>query len=185
MNSRGIRPFVAAGLATILCHWAGLQAVAAEAQPTATDPVLEERVNRLAVELRCLVCQNQSLADSHADLAVDLKNQVREQLKAGRSEGQVIDYMTERYGDFVLYRPPFKATTLLLWGGPLVLLLVGGVLLWRSLGAGARSPEAAPLAPQAVADLNALLEPAADEQGERAEKHEAPDSGTPAQRDAN
>jgi len=123
---------------------------AAEAPNVAADPALEARVNALSAELRCLVCQNQTIADSHADLAVDLKNQVRDQLKAGRSERQVIDYMTQRYGDFVLYRPPFKATTLLLWLGPALLLLVGGLLFWRSLK---NSQSAAPAA--AVADADA------------------------------
>ncbi len=93
----------------------------------ADDAALDQRVQRLAEELRCLVCQNQSLADSHADLAVDLKNQVREKLRQGASEQDVINYMTERYGDFVLYRPPMKATTLLLWFGP-GLLLIGGLI---------------------------------------------------------
>lgn len=93
----------------------------------ADDAALDKRVQRLAEELRCLVCQNQSLADSNADLAVDLKNQVREKLRQGASEKDVIDYMTERYGDFVLYRPPMKASTLLLWFGP-GLLLIGGLI---------------------------------------------------------
>lgn len=106
---------------------------AAEAIDSVTDPVLEQRVQALAAELRCLVCQNQSLTDSHADLALDLKQQVREQLRAGRSEQQVLAYMTERYGDFVLYRPPFKGTTLLLWLGPALLLALGAIVLWREL----------------------------------------------------
>lgn len=94
----------------------------------AADPAaLDARVQKLAEELRCLVCQNQSLADSNADLAIDLKNQVREQIKQGASDQQVIAFMTERYGDFVLYRPPLKATTLLLWFGP-GLLLIGGLI---------------------------------------------------------
>ena len=111
---------------------------AAEALPIATDAALEARVDGLAAQLRCLVCQNQSLADSHAGLAIDLKNQVREQLRAGRDEAQVIDYMTQRYGDFVLYKPPWKATTALLWGGPALLALLGAWMLWRTLR-GARS----------------------------------------------
>ena len=118
---------------------------AANAPDVAADPALEARVNALAAELRCLVCQNQTIADSHAELAVDLKNQVREQLKAGRSERDVLDYMTQRYGDFVLYRPPFKATTALLWGGPVLLLLVGGLLFWRSVRYGHAAPPAAAL----------------------------------------
>jgi cytochrome c-type biogenesis protein CcmH len=97
-----------------------------EAPLTAADPVLEARVMKLAAELRCLVCQNQTIADSHADLAIDLRNQVREMLKKGQTDAQVIDYMTARYGDFVLYRPPVKSTTALLWFGPAV-LLVGGL----------------------------------------------------------
>jgi cytochrome c-type biogenesis protein CcmH len=79
----------------------------------------------LATELRCLVCQNQSLADSHADLAIDLRNQVREQMKAGKTDDEIRAWLTQRYGDFVLYRPPVRSTTALLWVGPFLLLLVG------------------------------------------------------------
>src|SRR5258706_13946517 len=96
------------------------------------DPALEKRVRDLSSELRCLVCQNQTLADSNAPLALDLRNQVREQLKSGKSERDVIDFLVARYGDFVLYRPPFKASTVLLWAGPFLLLAVGLTLLaWR------------------------------------------------------
>jgi cytochrome c-type biogenesis protein CcmH/NrfF len=107
--------------------------VAAEAVDTAADAQLEQRVQRIAAELRCLVCQNQTIADSNAPLAVDLRNQVREQLRAGRSEAQISAYMTERYGDFVLYRPPLKATTIVLWAGPFVALLVAAAMLARRL----------------------------------------------------
>ncbi len=96
---------------------------AQNAAPATQDPVLERRVMALAEELRCLVCQNQTLADSHASLAVDLKNRVREQLKAGKTEQEVLDFMVARYGDFVLYRPPLRARTVLLWAGPFILLL--------------------------------------------------------------
>ena len=106
----------------------------------AQDPALDKRVAGLAHELRCLVCQNQTLADSNAPLAVDLRNQIREQLQGGASEQDVIDFMVARYGDFVLYRPPFKATTLALWIGPFVLLLAGALLLVRRI-ARRRSPE--------------------------------------------
>ena len=92
---------------------------------------LDKRVSGLAEELRCLVCQNQTLADSNAPLAVDLRNQMREQLAKGASEQQVRDFMVERYGDFVLYRPPLKASTLALWIGPFVLLALGAWLLRR------------------------------------------------------
>ncbi len=99
----------------------------------AQDPALDKRVAALAHELRCLVCQNQTLADSNAPLAVDLRNQIREQLQGGASERDVIDYMVARYGDFVLYRPPLKATTLALWIGPFLLLFLGALLLWRRI----------------------------------------------------
>ena len=104
-----------------------------EAAPAADDPVLEARMVAITAELRCLVCQNQTIADSHADLAVDLRRQVREMLVSGASDQQIIDYMTARYGDFVLYRPPVKRSTALLWFGPPVLLVVGLGLLYGVL----------------------------------------------------
>jgi cytochrome c-type biogenesis protein CcmH len=96
------------------------------------DPILEKRMMALAEELRCLVCQNQTLADSHAALAVDLKNRIRELLREGKSEREVLDFMVQRYGDFVLYRPPLRTSTGLLWAGPFVLLALGlgGWVLW-------------------------------------------------------
>jgi cytochrome c-type biogenesis protein CcmH len=107
-------------------------AVAGTAAPLTEDPALDRRVQALAEELRCLVCQNQSLADSQAELALDLKNQVREKFKQGASEQEVIAFMVERYGDFVLYRPPVKIITLLLWFGPGLLFIVGmGALFVR------------------------------------------------------
>jgi cytochrome c-type biogenesis protein CcmH len=111
----------------LLCNGTAAQAAAP------TGEALERRVQALSEELRCLVCQNQSLADSNADLAVDLKNQVREQIKQGASDKDVIAFRTERYGDFVLYRPPLKATTLLLWFGPGLLLLAGLIALFVRL----------------------------------------------------
>ena len=102
--------------------------------PTVSDnPVLEKKVLELANELRCLVCQNQTIAESNADLAVDLKNQVRQQLSEGRSKQEILKYMTERYGDFVLYKPPFNASTLMLWVGPFLLMLLGLILLVRQI----------------------------------------------------
>ena len=100
-------------------------AFAAEALPASDDPVLEARVMKISNELRCLVCQNETIAASHAELAVDLRRQVREMLQSGQTEQQVIDYMTARYGDFVLYRPPFKALTALLWIGPGAMVVLG------------------------------------------------------------
>ena len=98
---------------------------AADAPLTAAEPELEKQMLRISAELRCLVCQNQTIADSNADLAVDLRKQVRDMLRQGQSEQQIIDYMTARYGDFVLYRPPVKSSTFLLWFGPMVLMVAG------------------------------------------------------------
>ena len=120
---------------------------AADAPPAAANPEIEARMMAIAAELRCLVCQNQTIADSHSGLAEDLRQQIREMMAKGQSERQILDYMTERYGDFVLYRPPFKATTALLWVGP-ALLMVGAlgalfVVLRRRqrLGADAFDPD--------------------------------------------
>jgi cytochrome c-type biogenesis protein CcmH len=120
-------------LALALALAAAAPAVAKDAPPTARDPVAQERAVDLANELRCLVCQNQSIAESNAELAVDLRRQIDEQIAAGRSDREIIDFMVARYGDFVLYRPPLKGTTLLLWGGPLLLLLAGVLVAWRVL----------------------------------------------------
>jgi cytochrome c-type biogenesis protein CcmH len=109
-------------LLALLLAGAAAGGFAKEAPPAAADPALEARVMALAATLRCLVCQNETLADSGADLAADLRRQIREKLAAGESEDAVVAYLVARYGDFVLYRPPFKATTLLLWLGPFVLL---------------------------------------------------------------
>ena len=97
---------------------------AVEAPAAAANPEIEARMMAVATELRCLVCQNQTIADSHAGLAEDLRQQIREMLANGKSERQILDYMTERYGDFVLYRPPFKPATALLWIGPALLMVV-------------------------------------------------------------
>jgi len=118
-------------LALLLLAFATAAAPAKDATPAAQDPVLEKRVMALAEELRCLVCQNQTLADSNAPLAEDLRNQVREKMRRGASDSEIVDYMVARYGDFVLYRPPFKLTTVLLWFGPLLLLAAGFIVLLR------------------------------------------------------
>ncbi|MDX6575392.1 MAG: cytochrome c-type biosis protein CcmH [Blastocatellia bacterium] len=106
--------------------------VAKEAQPN-EDPKLEKRMKALTEQLRCLVCQNETLADSRADLAEDLRKQIREQMNAGKSDAEILAFLTQRYGDFVLYNPPVKATTYLLWFGPFVLLVGGTIVLYRYL----------------------------------------------------
>ena len=110
-----------------------LSQASSAAPPVSDNPALEKKVLEVSNELRCLVCQNQTIADSNADLAVDLKNQVRKQLSEGRSKDEILKYMTERYGDFVLYKPPFNAATLMLWVGPFLLMLLGLVLLVRQI----------------------------------------------------
>ncbi|HBB98364.1 MAG TPA: cytochrome C biogenesis protein CcmH [Blastocatellia bacterium] len=104
--------------------------IAKDAQPN-EDPQIEQRMKNLTEQLRCLVCQNETLADSRADLAEDLRKQIREQMKAGKSDKEIITYLTDRYGDFVLYKPPVKATTYLLWFGPFVFLIGGTIVLLR------------------------------------------------------
>jgi cytochrome c-type biogenesis protein CcmH len=106
---------------------------AQSAKPVAEDPVLEKKVITLSNELRCLVCQNQTIADSNAELAVDLRNQVRKQLSEGKSDREILDYMVQRYGEFVLYRPPLSYKTILLWAGPFVLLLIAMFILVQQI----------------------------------------------------
>ena len=106
---------------------------AEEAKPLAENPQAEARLKTLALELRCLVCQNQTLADSTAPLAEDLRREVREMIAKNMSDQEILDFLVQRYGDFVLYRPPLKATTTFLWLGPFLLLVVGGVTLALAL----------------------------------------------------
>src|SRR6266498_3472069 len=116
----------------LLISFAGA-AIAKEAQPN-EDPQIAARMKNLTEQLRCLVCQNETLADSRADLAEDLRKEIREQMKQGKSDQEIIAFLTQRYGDFVLYNPPVKATTYLLWFGPFVLLIGGTFLLYKYLG---------------------------------------------------
>jgi len=102
-----------------------------QAQPLGEDPEVEKRLAKLSQELRCLVCQNETLADSRADLAEDLRREIRTQIKAGKSDKEIIEFLTQRYGEFVLYRPVVGPKTYLLWFGPFVLLVAGLVLLFR------------------------------------------------------
>jgi cytochrome c-type biogenesis protein CcmH len=100
-------------------------------RPVIDDPALEQRLQKLSQELRCLVCQNETLADSRADLAEDLRDEIREQMKAGKSDKEIISFLTARYGQFILYKPQVTPTTYLLWFGPFVLLLAGLAVLFR------------------------------------------------------
>jgi cytochrome c-type biogenesis protein CcmH len=122
-----------------------LASAAADAVPTAQDPVAASRAVKLSEKLRCLVCQNQSIAESNAELALDLRRQIHEQIAAGKSDDQIVDYMVARYGDFVLYQPPVKSTTVLLWAGPALLVLVGFFVLGRTLRARRRLAAEPPL----------------------------------------
>jgi cytochrome c-type biogenesis protein CcmH len=142
---------------------AGLLLAAASAQvqapaAPATDPALDARVKALASELRCLVCQNQTVEDSTAPVARDMREQVRMQLAAGKSEAEVKQYMTDRFGDFVLYKPPVKATTIALWAGPFVALIFAGLLLVRRVRRSSANPQPAALSDADRARALALLD---------------------------
>lgn len=100
-------------------------ALAGEAEPSAENPVIEARMLALAAELRCVVCQNESLAGSQAPLANDLRQEIREMMESGMSDHQIVDFLVQRYGEFVLYKPPLKPLTYLLWFGPALLLILG------------------------------------------------------------
>src|SRR5205809_4647039 len=115
-----------------LMLWPSIVSLAKEAQPN-EDPQIEQRMRALTEQLRCLVCQNETLADSRADLAQDLRRQIREQMNAGKSDKEIIAFLTDRYGEFVLYNPPVKKTTYLLWFGPFILLIAGTLVLFRFL----------------------------------------------------
>ncbi|HMO47010.1 MAG TPA: cytochrome c-type biogenesis protein CcmH [Rubrivivax sp.] len=144
-------------LLALAAGWAAAQ----EARPLADDPVLEAKVMHIAEELRCLVCQNETIAASHADLAVDLRKQIRQKLQQGQSREQIVDFMVQRYGDFVLYKPPLKASTWLLWGGPFLLLAAGllGLVLAirRRRAALAAAAAAAPLREEDLQRARRLL----------------------------
>lgn len=121
--------------------WAVLSVAAKPAAPAADDPVLEARMLAVAAELRCLVCQNQTIADSTAALAVDLKRQISEQISAGKTDDEIKDYMLERYGEFVLYDPPFNAKNAALWSLPFLLMLIAFGVAWRTYKANQKAGE--------------------------------------------
>jgi cytochrome c-type biogenesis protein CcmH len=132
-------------LIVLACAFLSFGASANEAAPLAEDPVVEQRMVNIATELRCLVCQNESLAGSQADLAKDLRREVRGLIKEGKSDQEVKDFLVSRYGDFVLYRPQIKPTTYVLWAGPFILLIAGIGLLVRYLRRRNAQVAAAPL----------------------------------------
>jgi cytochrome c-type biogenesis protein CcmH len=147
---------VRAVLAAILLALAGA-AFAQSSEIARPDPAVEERLKGLAAELRCLVCQNQTIADSNAPLAVDLRNQIRAQIAQGRSDDEIRAYMVDRYGDFVLYNPPMRATTVLLWAGPFMLIALGLGIFLRVIRR--RPPAAAsPVGEAQRGEIEALLE---------------------------
>lgn len=125
----------------------------------AEDPVAEKRLQKLSEELRCLVCQNQTIADSNAELAQDLRREVRTMIKDGKTDQEIVDFMVTRYGDFVLYRPPVKGITLLLWAGPIALLLIGLFALQRYLRQHAKRVDEAehPLSAEDIRRAEALF----------------------------
>jgi cytochrome c-type biogenesis protein CcmH len=130
---------------------------AAEAPPAAEDPQLEARVQHVTEQLRCLVCQNQTIADSNADLARDLRREVRQMLVQGKSEAEIREFMVARYGDFVLYRPPLKSITVLLWFGPFALLLVAVWAYRRLVTNRSPKPEAPELSSEDRQRLQSLI----------------------------
>jgi cytochrome c-type biogenesis protein CcmH len=130
---------------------------AKEAIPVAEDPELEQRMIALSEDLRCLVCQNETIAASRADFANDLRREIREQMSANKSDKEIIDFLVARYGDFVLYRPPVKSTTLFLWFGPFILLLGGAIVLVVYLKRRRKRVEEPVLTEQQLKQAEALL----------------------------
>jgi len=142
-----------------------LSVLAADAAPTDVDPVAAKRAVELSAQLRCLVCQNQTIAESNAELAVDLRRQVNEQIKAGRTDKEIIDYMVDRYGAFVLYKPQFNTMTLLLWLGPGLLAVVAVIVFVRTVRARNRAIVERPLTDAERAEAERLLAQVSKKQG--------------------
>jgi cytochrome c-type biogenesis protein CcmH len=144
-------------IAAFLLALAPLFALGQASEVAKPDAGTERRLKGLAEELRCLVCQNQTIADSNAPLAVDLRNQIRGQIGQGKSDSEIRDYMVARYGDFVLYRPPFQATTALLWLGPLLLIVGGAIALVLVVRRRAAAVPAEAPPPKRRKEIEALL----------------------------
>src|ERR1700720_24033 len=143
-------------LVLLSCIWS--VAFAKEAKSLGDDPDLDRRMMALSQQLRCLVCQNETLADSQADLAADLRGQIREQMKAGKTDAEIIAFLTDRYGDFVLYKPPVKPRTYLLWFGPFILLGGGLFALYRVISHRRDEIAESPLSPEEHRRAEKLLE---------------------------
>jgi len=124
-------------------------ALAIDAERAFDDPVLQDRYERINRELRCLVCQNQTIADSNATLAGDLRREVRELIAAGKTDDEIREFMIERYGDFVLYRPRMTATNFLLWAAPVLLLVIGGLAVVRVVRRRSQETDIDPAGPEA------------------------------------
>jgi cytochrome c-type biogenesis protein CcmH len=131
-------PLLAVVLA--VCLSAGVPARALDANGQLEDPVLQARYERITKDLRCLVCQNESIADSNVELASDLRRQVREMLSAGKTDDAIFDFMTDRYGEFVRFNPPLEPKTLLIWGAPFLVLILGVVIIFRIVRRRSRMP---------------------------------------------
>ena len=151
-------------LTLLLAALLPLGALAADATPTELDPVAAKRAVELAAQLRCLVCQNQTIAESNAELAVDLRRPVNEQIKAGKSDREIVDFMVARYGDFVLYKPPFNVATVLLWLGPALLAIIAIVVFARTVRARNRAIVQRPLTDAERAEAERLLAQVSREQ---------------------
>jgi len=142
----------------LVSAWVPSLATAKEATPMAKDPAIEARLMELASELRCLVCQNQTLAGSDADLAKDFRREIRSMMQQGKSDQQIRDFLVERYGDFILYRPPFNLTTALLWMGPGALMVGGGIVLFVTLRRRRRADAEETPSPEALDRARQLLD---------------------------
>jgi cytochrome c-type biogenesis protein CcmH len=142
-------------LLACLASLAGMAAHANEAKPLAEDPVVEQRMLAITEEVRCLVCQNESLAASRSDLAMDLRREIRGLIKQGKTDAEIMDFLVSRYGDFVRYRPPVKPSTWLLWAGPFVAMVLGlaGLIVFLRR----RQPAPAALSEEEQRKANALL----------------------------
>ncbi|HSH55012.1 MAG TPA: cytochrome c-type biogenesis protein [Methylotenera sp.] len=158
MSTTRIKLALMFGFIIVSCLMQSVSAWAEEARPLQENAAVEAQVQRLSEELRCLVCQNQTLSDSNSGLAEDLRQEIREMAAKGMSDKAIIDYLVVRYGDFVRYRPPLKSTTALLWFGPFAMLLAGGVILFVTLRRREKMATEAPLSADEARKVSELLD---------------------------